>query len=250
MHQKNSFVTLTYSDEHLKSPKLVYKDFQDFMKRLRRTFNEPIGVFVTGEYGELTKRPHWHALLFNWHPTDPSPFRTTERGDQIFKSNTLDRIWSHGHCEIGAVTFESAGYCARYAAKKLVHGHDGTHEFEPISKKSSKHAIGKKWLEKNWRDVFTHGRLVHEGKDIGSIPRYYEKWLKENEPNAWFTYVTQRKLEKMAQANLRSEQERSRWFKENHNRRDQGRPMSRTQNEVREEIQEQKFNKLQDYLKL
>ena len=65
-----------------------------------------------------------------------------------------------GNTELGSVTFESAGYCARYSAKKLVHGKDDEHDFNPISKKSSKHAIGKTWLEKFWPDVFNHGHLV------------------------------------------------------------------------------------------
>ena len=64
MHEENSFVTLTYSDEHLKNPKLQYSDFQKFMKRLRFVNNDrKIGVFVTGEYGEKNKRPHWHAIF-------------------------------------------------------------------------------------------------------------------------------------------------------------------------------------------
>lgn len=250
MYERNSFVTLTYSDEHLKSPKLVYKDFQDFMKRLRRLQNDPIGVFVTGEYGEKTKRPHWHALLFNWRPSDETLFRTNDRGDRIFKSATLERLWVFGHSEIGAVTFESAGYCARYAAKKLCHGHDDTHEFHPISKKSSKHAIGKRWLEKNWEDIFNHGRLIHQGKDIGSIPRYYEKWLKQHKPQEWLRYVSRVKLEKTAFLNQKSEATKEKWLKHNHERRDAGMDQSLTDDQTREIIQEIKFKQLQDHLKL
>ena len=53
----NYFLTLTYDDEHLKSPSLVKKDLQDFFKRLRwfykKNFNhDNIRYFACGEYGE------------------------------------------------------------------------------------------------------------------------------------------------------------------------------------------------------
>ena len=79
MHQDNIFLTLTYEDAHLSSEKLVKEDFQKFMKRLREkvmrgvTDKEEkeklkITYMVTGEYGEKTKRPHWHAIIFNYRP--------------------------------------------------------------------------------------------------------------------------------------------------------------------------------------
>ena len=137
MHEENCFVTLTYSQENLKSPFLQYRDFQLFMKKLRFAYpNKKIGVFVTGEYGEKTKRPHWHAIIFNYRPSDAIKKYTTDRGDTVYSSESLSKIWDHGIAEFGSVTLESAGYCARYAAKKLVHGADEDHDFQPISKKS------------------------------------------------------------------------------------------------------------------
>ena len=55
----NIFITLTYDDDHLpqlgNSTTLVKKDFQDFMKRLRkkenRHPNDPIRYYHCGEYG-------------------------------------------------------------------------------------------------------------------------------------------------------------------------------------------------------
>ena len=38
LHRDNCFLTLTYSDDKLRSPSLQYKDFQGFMKRLRSRF--------------------------------------------------------------------------------------------------------------------------------------------------------------------------------------------------------------------
>lgn len=201
MHTENSFITLTYSDEHLKDRKLNYKHFQDFMKRLR--FHNPekpdIGYFVTGEYGEKHKRPHWHACIFGYRPDDAIYKYSNDRGDRIYSSESLSDLWEHkGIAEFGDVTFESAGYCARYALKKLTHGEDGTHDFEPISKKSSKKAIGKKWLEHYWPDIFNTGILVLPNGNKSPIPRYYEKWLKKFEPDAYAKYITLIKSEKSA----------------------------------------------------
>lgn len=206
MHEKNCFITLTYSDKNLKSPKLVYEDFQYFMRMLRRTQDEPIGMMVTGEYGDENKRPHWHAILFNYAPRDMAYSRKNIRGDRIYNSKIIDKIWGHNDpiqmpSEIGSVTFESAGYVARYATKKLVHGWDND-EYKPISKKSSKHAIGKKWLEKYWwTDCFSLGHIVlPNGRGTCAIPRYYQKWLQDNRPDDWLRYVTQTKTKKVTAA--------------------------------------------------
>lgn len=253
MHPKNSFITLTYDDQHLASPKLIYDDFQKFMKRLRKTQNDPMGVFVTGEYGELTKRPHWHAILFNYEPTDGKLIRTNERGDKIFQSASLQKIWGKGLTEYGSVTFQSAGYCARYAAKKLVHGNDQDHDYHPISKKSSKHAIGKKWLEKYAdTDCFTKGLIVLPDGTTCGIPRYYEKWLKANKPDLYLRYVTQTKLEKIQHAAIAAEAEKNQHNIILQTRREHGKQWLHplTPHQRKAEILKAKFKQLQTYLKL
>lgn len=249
MHENSCFITLTYSDENLTSPKLVYSDFQKFMKRLRRAYpNRQIGVFVTGEYGEKTKRPHWHAILFGWAPADRRDPYVSPNGDTTWSSDSLSSHWGKGHCNFGTVTFHSAGYCARYAAKKLVHGPDG-HDFEPISKKSSKHAIGKRWLEKHWSDVFNHGQLILADGSKSSIPRYYEKWFKEHHPTEWLRYVTQVKIEKNSRSAARAATERSLWLEASHSR-----PLWKgaliSPEQRRRAIINAKFKTLQENLKL
>lgn len=251
MHEKNSFITLTYDDEHLGDPKLDYRDFQLFMKKLRKTQNEPIGFFVTGEYGEKSKRKHWHAILFNYQPKDLTYKYTTERGHRVDDSSTLTRLWGHGITECGSVTFESAGYCARYAAKKLVHGRDEDHGYNPISKKSNKRAIGKSWLEKYWADVFLHGRVVLADGSTCGVPRYYEKWFKENHPEKWAYYVTNVKQKIMDDSQKLSEKEELEWRDINWKRLELGRRTFTLKAIDRTRIiLADKFKKLQEYLKL
>lgn len=254
MYDENSFITLTYSDENLKTPQLEYRDFQLFVKKLRKTYaNKKIGLFVTGEYGETRKRKHWHAIIFNWRPTDCIYKYSNDRGDKVYSSKTLDRIWGHGITEIGSVTFESAGYCARYAAKKLVHGKDQNHDFQPISKKSSKHAIGKTFLEKFYKDIFNHGYIILPNGEQSSIPRYYEKWFKKHKPTEWEHYVTQTKQNKITRATDKARNDKAVMDSENdsRSRRSPGRYTAQiTANKAKEKIQQSRFKLLQSKLKL
>ncbi len=251
MHPNNCFITLTYSDEKLLSPKLNYEDFQKFMKRLRKLQNDPMGLFVTGEYGDKTKRPHWHAIIFNWAPRDGEYKYSNDRGDRVYSSQLLTDTWGHGIAEYGSVTFHSAGYCARYAAKKLVHGKDQDHDFHPISKKSQKNAIGKAWLEKYWPDVFNHGQIVLEDGSEISIPRYYEKWLKANQPEAWLRYIQTTKLRAAERALSKANREATEHAEQVHRRRIRGSlAHPPTRREARKIIQKAKFETLQKKLKL
>jgi len=251
MHEQNSFITLTYDDQNLVSPKLIYKHFQDFMKRLRR--KNPhlnIGVFVTGEYGEINKRPHWHAIIFNYRPHDCIYKYSNHRGDKIYSSAELTTLWPYGQSDVGSVTLESAGYCARYAAKKLVHGHDDQHDYKPISKKSNKHAIGKTWLEKYWPDVFNHGYVILPDGSKAGIPRYYEKWLQKEQPGAWTQYRIKTKQNIINKITKLEEERLEKEFKINDERLSKRMKLQITQTEAKKIILRKNFEKLQKNLKL
>lgn len=198
LHPFNCFITLTYSDENLKSPSLDYSHFQAFLKRLRARFpKDKISHFTCGEYGETNPstgikdggiyRPHFHSILFNFNFPDRIPVRML--GDsRLFKSAILDSCWGHGACKIGAVTFESAAYVARYAMKKvngdLAKSHysfilptgeiiDRAPEMLHMSKRP---AIGKRWFEKYGADTYAHDAVVARGVEM-QPPRYYDKLL-------------------------------------------------------------------------
>eukprot|EP01043_Picozoa_sp_COSAG02_P068353 COSAG02_NODE_11317_length_1749_cov_1.025455_4_plen_67_part_01 len=67
MHEKSCFITLTFSPEELNKrgnpDSLDVRDFQLFMKRLRKKHQHKIRFFNCGEYGEKNQRPHYHALI-------------------------------------------------------------------------------------------------------------------------------------------------------------------------------------------
>lgn len=258
MHSENSFITLTYSDEHLMSPFLIYEDWQKFMKKLRKTVPQAVGVMVVGEYGEKTKRPHWHAILFNYRPKDCVYLRDNELGDKIYTSKTLDKLWGKNDSEqkpneIGDVTFKSAGYVARYSAKKLVHGLDSTHDFNPIFRCSSKHAIAKKWLEQYYLDVFSHGHVILGNGQSAPVPRYYEKWLKKEHPDVWINYLAKTKAEKQLSAQERGDAEAiilADHKEELANTYGYLAPAPQTKQQARKAINKQRFELLQSKLKL
>lgn len=234
MHEENCFLTLTYNDDSIGDGRLRRRDWQLFAKRLRRKIDKPISFYGVGEYGELTKRPHWHACVFGWSPPDAEYKYTTDLKHKVFSSDLLKSIWKHGECEFGSVTFESAGYVARYSSKKLVHGYDQKHNYHPIPVFSTKRAIGKSWIEKYYHDVFNFGYVVLENGIRCGIPRFYEDWLKKTHPDEWIRYVTTVKKYDFPVAKG--------YEVINH--------YSRTPNAVRNIILESKFKLLQENLKL
>lgn len=278
MYEQNCFITLTYRNDALKSNKLIYKDFQDFMKSLRNhiSYNAlkelypnvkkektrkklfahekisvrrkvqlatGIRVIPCGEYGPSTKRPHWHALIFNYRPRDLEYIRTNEHGDKLYRSAILDAIWGKNDpqtrpTEIGQVTYRSANYVARYALKKLEHK-DKVEEYKPITVGKSK-GIGKKWLEKFKHDVFDYGELLYEEKSF-PIPRRMVRQLEKIDPILHKRYVTQILPKKQKEAALKAE-----ILEEKENEafllaRELGRPLPLTNNEVREIIKKEKL---------
>lgn len=253
-HEENIFLTLTYSDEHLLSPKLQYKDWQDFAKRLRYTTSNKITYMVTGEYGDKNKRPHWHAIIFNYRPPDAKYYLSTDRGDKIHTSSLIDELWAKNDSrttpsQIGEVTIDSAGYVARYAAKKLTHGLDGTHDYNPIHKTSSKRAIGRTWIEQNYKHAFENGYCVLQNGQITKIPRYYVDWAKIHQPKYWEYYVTQVRPNIHQQTLAKARKEELEFLSNAMNYTGDAKyPLTRAK--VKETILKSKFKRLQERLKL
>jgi len=201
MHDQSCFITLTYKNSELVLtpdgiPTLFHEHFQLFMKKLRKKFGEGIGFFMCGEYGEKHHRPHYHAILFGVDFIDKKAYRQNENGDMIYHSQMLDELWGHNDpelCpnEVGTATFKSAAYVARYVVKKLGGPMEELYQgrLPDYGKPSRKYAIGKKWLEKYWEDVFNYNELTLEGHTI-PIPRYYQKWLEKNHFERYLQFKT------------------------------------------------------------
>jgi hypothetical protein len=187
LHERNSFITLTYDDEHLprRPTTLVPKHFQNFMKALRKRVSNKIRFYGCGEYGDLNWRPHYHALIFGYDFPDKVPFRK-RGGVTVYYSKELEHLWGKGFCTVGELTMESAAYTARYVMKKV--GGDQapfyyseldpyTGELIPIvpefNRMSLKPGIGAGWFAKFKGDVFPDDFIVHAGKRM-RVPDYYD----------------------------------------------------------------------------
>lgn len=205
MHTDNCFITLTFSPEALAARgnqwSLDVRDFQLFMKRLRKRFGSGIRFYHCGEYGSKNKRPHYHACIFGFDFPDKRLWKITPTGHRLYVSDILNSLWSdpdtgisYGFSTIGDVTFESAAYVARYIMKKIngdaAKDHyewvdDVTGEVFPLKPEyttmSRRPGIGKTWLDKFEDDVYPHDFVVVNGTKMRP-PKYYDRQFEAARP--------------------------------------------------------------------
>lgn len=230
MHEQNAFITLTYNDEHLAGPSLEHRHFQLFMKRLRKSVsrasnknqsardldqkgqpNGRLSYYMAGEYGSTTRRPHYHACIFGWEPSDKLYWRRTPTGSRLYTSQLLDKLWGKGFTSIGDVNFESAAYIARYIMAKIT-GPNSAQFYEHVDEQTGvitdlkpeynkmslgkNNAIGKTWLQKYEQDVYPEGELLIR-KTKTKTPKYYDKLYKKKEPDNYEEMKMNRELQQL-----------------------------------------------------
>lgn len=192
-HDENSFITLTYSSEHLPEfGSLRKRDVQLFLKKLRKwsykNFDRGFRYYYCGEYGEGFGRPHYHLCIFGLGFPDRYLWRKTQNGCLVYRSPSLEKLWTLGQSEIGSVTFESAAYTARYIMKKRL-GKDASSYYDFVDDNGEVHerlpeftdmsrrpGIGFDWYSRWCDDVYPSGYLVVNGVKCRP-PRYYDLLL-------------------------------------------------------------------------
>jgi len=194
LHEHNSFLTLTYSDDNLPpNGSLAPDDITLFFKRLRKLLGgKKILYYYCGEYGENLSRPHYHIALFNhdFH-TDRLPHRETQSGT-VYRSPSLEKLWQHGYSEIGNLEYDSARYVAGYIQKKVT-GKKATDHYTTINnsgeilplypefaRMSRRPAIGLNWIQKYSSDIYNYDVCTVGTKNLRPPP-YYDKWLKKTD---------------------------------------------------------------------
>lgn len=188
LYDKNCFITLTYKDAPLS---LSRRDCQLFLKRLRKEFSDVrIRYYLSGEYGPQTRRPHYHACLFNFDFMDRVYYKRS--GDfRLYTSKTLGVLWPHGFSTVADFSYETAAYCSRYVTEKLsldgappVYEHIDveTGEVTPLEREFSlmslRPGLGAAWVRNYYGDISPDGKIVVNGKEF-IAPRYYDKLLKD-----------------------------------------------------------------------
>lgn len=221
LYERNSFITLTYDDEHLPPGNtLVLKHFQDFMKRLRKQFGTNIRYLHCGEYGEKFGRPHYHALIFNFDFDDKEPF-FVKNGHTNYTSDTLQALWPFGHSVVGELTYESAAYVSRYTTKKNLRNYrlmdnpeaairgqlpGETRKINEYITMSRRPGLGRGWLEKFQQDVYPDDYVLKDGKKLPP-PRYYDSVFELDNPEQ-FEKIKRARMHKAKQNACESSPER------------------------------------------
>lgn len=163
------FLTLTYDNESIPISEggysLARRDFQLFMKRLRKHANQKqkIKYYACGEYGDKTERPHYHAIVFNL----PRPFE-----------KYIQKAWKLGHIHVGTVTEASIFYTTKYALKGL--RRKKPFEYDDLGREPQfqlmSNGLGEVYAKEIIRDyLITNGTklLTVEGGAKKKLPRYY-----------------------------------------------------------------------------
>lgn len=184
-HDKSSFLTLTYDNDHLpRDMSLNKRDLQLFFKRAREAFGK-FRYYACGEYGSETRRPHYHAIMFGLDFPDARFYKASPTGDRWYRSDQLDKVWGAGFCTIGAVTFNSASYVASYVVDKITGPkaaeyysyvdadglvHSRLPEFTVMSRRPG---IGKAAYDLYGNHWYNRDSCVVNGKAV-TPPRYYD----------------------------------------------------------------------------
>lgn len=165
------FVTITYDTKNVPITKNGYmtvssEDVTNFFKRLRRLEQNKISYFLASEYGGRTKRPHYHAIIFN----------TTHEKIII--------AWALKNQPLGAIHFgdvngASIGYTLKYMCKprdqRKHQNHDIELPFQRMSKGLGKNYLTDKMIQ--WHHQCPNERMyvnLKDGKKI-AMPRYYKQ---------------------------------------------------------------------------
>lgn len=181
------FITLTYDNQHVpitsngfmtlhestqKSPGTKYQSShaQKFFKKLRKLENRKLTYYLIGEYGGVTQRPHYHAIIFN-----------------VSNQENIDKAWIYGSVHIGTVTEASIAYTLEYISKQSIvkkHGRDNrVLEYSLFSK-----GIGKSYLTEEIKQFHKQNKLdmyitIEDGTKI-ALPKYYRDKIFDDKEKA------------------------------------------------------------------
>lgn len=168
-----SFITLTYQDSQIPFtnegiPTLEKRHFQLFLKKLRQ--HGKIRYYAVGEYGSLTHRPHYHALIYNGG---------IDLNSHLQQSWTTRKKTPRGLIHCGSVTAASIHYVTKYhvnyktQSEWETHGYNNQKEFALMSRNPG---IGHQYKERAgyWNKKNQYNYLINNGFKQ-SLPRYYKQ---------------------------------------------------------------------------
>lgn len=242
-HESAYFLTLTYNDGNLPihwhvdeatgeaAPvaTLVKRDWQLFMKRLRRAFpDQKLRFFMSGEYGEKNMRPHFHAIVFGLKIDDLKFYKHLDKYD-YFTSETINKIWDYeclpshefdgckmvydvvscqysitplttrGLVVIGEVNWDTCAYTARYVMSKMKGPSASFYPdhglLPPFTLMSRKPGIGRQYYDDHpdlYDCAYINVSTPQGGKKFPP-PKYFDRILEQENPELLASLKEQRK---------------------------------------------------------
>lgn len=207
MHDKMIFLTLTYSDDKIpisefvdedgviwKHSTLRYKDFQNFMKRLRKSLDRPIRFMVCGEYGSHTFRPHYHAIIYGVGLDDfggIAEYSVNSHGDTLYTCGELERIWKNGYVICSPANIATIGYVAGYVAKKS-DNYKGKSFYKtanivpPFIRSSNRPGLGGAYIDLHFNDY----NSAYDYRSVSTVDEPFKVYLTSN----WKRKYEERKI--------------------------------------------------------
>lgn len=178
------FITLTYNDENLRD--INKRDLQLFLKRYRKAFNLSskfeCKYYITGEYGEVSGRPHYHAIFYQNKPIKDLRFYA----NNLYISKVFSDIWKNGNCLISKeVNERDVKYTVAYTNKKI-----GENKLVLMSK-----GIGLQYLKDKKEDIKKHEGFYTVNGYKQSLPSYFRRKLKESTDQADIQYLKDKENE-------------------------------------------------------
>lgn len=166
----SKFITLTYDRKHLPRtannlPTLRKEHVQEFVKKLRyeqsKTIEIPIKYIFVGEYGGLTNRPHYHAIIFN-----------------VISKEYIDAAWGRGYTDVDSVNSSTIAYTLKYIDKPRPgyrHSRDDrVQQFQLQSQGIGKGYLTKQQIEYHRTNPCRSYTMDFEGNRV-PLSRYYAK---------------------------------------------------------------------------
>ena len=175
-HDYNYFVTLTYDDNHL--PYGDKRDIDLFLDRLEgKGHVNKVRYFICKEYGEMSGRLHYHAILFMDSPlslVDP----TMLNGNLYYHSREISEKWCDsdgnplGLHNVARFECNCARYVAKYATKN--------------GKAWMSRNLGKQYIKDNLKDIVDDGFVLYGqfgSKNKVNVPTAIMRWIIDDESN-------------------------------------------------------------------
>lgn len=197
-HKKACFITLTFDNKILldKNSK-AYKYganasfvfninnskeyFKKFIKRLRKKYYEKnITFYHVGEYGEKTKRPHHHAIIFGINfEEDRTEMQLSKTGKTQYFSKTLSELWACGRVSIQDLNSNNTIYICQYTLKKFKNN-ELNKRYKSIMSFSNRSKMNIKWARRNATEIIKGYLSDLDGKKY-KIPKSYLENFKNSE---------------------------------------------------------------------